>query len=286
MVARLSLSLDPADLSPGLYLVPTPLGNLRDITLRALETLMGCDVLLCEDTRMTAKLLRHYGIDAAAQRYDDHASEGQRRMVLDRLESEAVALVSDAGTPLINDPGFKLARDALAEGKAVHALPGPSAPILALTLSGQPTDTFTYGGYLPNKAGARAKACARLAQISHTIIVFESVHRVAASLADLAQAMGERPAALCREMTKVYEEVDRAPLNDLAARWAERPAKGEFVIVIGPGGAEESVDIDTLLAQALAAGQSVKEAVQSVTAQTGAPRKAVYQAALAQRDAC
>ncbi|MEM7569429.1 MAG: 16S rRNA (cytidine(1402)-2'-O)-methyltransferase [Pseudomonadota bacterium] len=242
---------------------------------------------MCEDTRSTAKLLRHYGMDAALARYDDHASESHRQSILERLGSEAIGLVSDAGTPLINDPGFKLARDAAAAGHAVHALPGPCAPILALTLSGLPTDTFTFAGYLPNKAAARAKACATLAKIPHTLVVFESVHRIAASLTDLASAMGDRDAALCREMTKLYEEVDRAPLPELAARWADKSAKGEFVIVIGPGEAPQQSDegnMDDKLRSAMAAGLSMKDAVSTVAEQTGTPRKQVYQRALALRD--
>lgn len=246
---------------------------------------MACDTILCEDTRMTAKLLRHYGIDGATRRYDDHANESQRETILTRLGTEAIALVSDAGTPLINDPGFKLARDAIAAGRSVHAVPGACAPILALTLSGLPTDRFTFAGYLPNKAAARAKACSELAAVTHTLIVFESVHRIDKSLADLAAAMGERDAAVCREMTKLYEEIDRGALPMLASRWADRPAKGEFVIVIGPAAEDAGTpDLESLSLEALRSGMSVKDAVEAITAKTGAARKAVYQAALAARE--
>jgi len=281
----LTFSISEAKLSPGLYLVPTPLGNLADMTVRALEVLMRCDVIYCEDTRISQKLLRHYGIAKALRRYDDHSDETLREAIINDLDDNAIALISDAGTPLINDPGFKLARDALAQGKALTALPGPCAPILALSLSGLASDRFTYYGYLPNKQKARQDACARMAKIAHTQIVFESVHRIAASLADMASAMGDRPAALCREMTKTYEEIDRDSLDTLATRWANKPAKGEFVIVIGPQSAQTGeVDIDAALKAAFAQGMSVKEAAAAVAKDSGMPKRQVYQAALALKD--
>lgn len=286
MPDSVNITLRPQRLAPGLYLVPTPLGNLSDITLRALEALLSCDVLYCEDSRVSAKLLRHYGIAKALRRYDDHSAAASREGIIESLDSQVVALISDAGTPLINDPGFKLARDAIAAGKPVIALPGPCAPILALTLSGLPTDRFSFSGYLPNKAHARQAACAQMAKIAHTQIVFESVHRIAASLADLAAAMGERQAAVCREMTKTYEEADRGTLSELAQRWAARPAKGEFVVVIGPAEeAEQSIDIEAALKTALDSGLSVKEAASALAEQTGLPRRDLYKAAQAIKDA-
>ncbi|MEM6834495.1 MAG: 16S rRNA (cytidine(1402)-2'-O)-methyltransferase [Pseudomonadota bacterium] len=275
-----SLSLSKAPLTPGLYIVPTPLGNLRDITLRALDVLSSVGRVYCEDTRVTAKLLRHYGITAALSRYDDHAGESQRGDILAHAETHAIALVSDAGTPLINDPGFKLAREAIAAGLTVTALPGPSAPLLALTLSGLATDQFSFFGYLPSKAGARQAFCTKLARLEHTLIVFESVHRIAAGLAALADAMPDRPAAVCREMTKLYEEVDHGTLAVLAERWAARAAKGEFVIVIGPA-QKPQVDPTLQLKEALADGLSVREAAKLVAKETGASRSTLYEEALA-----
>lgn len=262
--------------------MPTPLGNLSDITIRALEVLLSCDVLYCEDSRVSSKLLRHYGIAKAVRRYDDHSHEGQRGAIIETLGSSAVALISDAGTPLINDPGFKLARDAIAAGMRVHALPGPSAPILALTLSGLPTDRFSFSGYLPNKAAARKTACARMAKVAHTQIVFESVHRIAASLVDMASAMGARDAAICREMTKTYEEVDRGTLSALAQRWASKPAKGEFVVVIGPAAGEPApLDLEGAIKDALKDGAPVKEVAAQLAKDSGTPKRDIYQMALA-----
>lgn len=262
--------------------MPTPLGNLSDITIRALEILLSCDTLYCEDSRVSRKLLRHYGIAKAVRRYDDHSNEGQRDSIIDALDSSAVALISDAGTPLINDPGFKLARDAIAAGKKVHALPGPCAPILALTLSGMPTDRFSFSGYLPNKAAARQSACAQMAQVAHTQIVFESVHRIAASLSDMASAMGSRDAAICREMTKTYEEVDRGTLSALAQRWASKPAKGEFVVVIGPSAGETApLDLEGAITDALTNGAPVKEVAAQLARESGMPKRDIYQMALA-----
>lgn len=284
MTSSITLTLRETPLMPGLYLVATPLGNLSDITLRALETLLSCELILCEDSRVSAKLLRHYGIAKALKRYDDYSDAGKRADILEQLSSKAIALISDAGTPLINDPGFKLARDAIAAGHRVDALPGPSAPILALMLAGLPTDRFSFSGYLPSKAQARQAACAQMAKTRHTQIVFESVHRISASLVDLAAAMGERPAAICREMTKKFQEVDRGTLADLAQRWVDRPAKGEFVVVIGPALEEGPVDIDAAIAAAIADGLSVKEAAAAVAKETGAPKRSVYQRALELKD--
>lgn len=282
MTQSIDLHLRPTQLSPGLYLVPTPLGNLGDITIRALEVLLSCDTLYCEDSRVSSKLLRHYGIAKAVRRYDDHSNEGQRSAIIGTLGSSAVALISDAGTPLINDPGFKLARDAIAAGNHVHALPGPCAPILALTLSGLPTDRFSFSGYLPNKAAARKAACTQMAMVAHTQIVFESVHRIAASLHDMASAMGARDAAICREMTKTYEEVDRGTLSALAQRWASKPAKGEFVVVIGPAAIEPAPqDLEGAIKDALKAGAPVKEVAAQLAKDSGMAKRDIYQMALA-----
>jgi 16S rRNA (cytidine1402-2'-O)-methyltransferase len=270
-------------LAGGLHVVATPIGNLRDVTLRALEALAAADLIACEDTRVTRKLLDHYGITAPLTPYHEHNAAAARPKILARLAAgAAVALVSDAGTPLVSDPGFKLVRAARAAGHAVFALPGASAVLAALTVSGLPSDHFVFEGFLPPRDAGRRKRIAELKSIAATLIVFETGPRLAAALADLAQTLGPREAAVCRELTKLYEEVRRGDLATLAADYAAAPEpRGEIVIVIAPPAAPQpdAADLDTLLRQALKR-LSVKEAVAEIAAVTGQPRREVYQRAL------
>jgi len=268
---------------PGLYLVATPIGNLSDITLRALEVLAGADVIACEDTRVTRKLTDRYGISTPLTPYHEHNAAEARPKLLARLAAgQAVALVSDAGTPLISDPGYKLALAARAAGHAVSALPGASAVLAALNVAGLPTDRFFFEGFLPPKQGARQKRIAALAAIPATLVFFESGPRLAAALADLADGLGRRAAAVCRELTKLHEEVRRASLDALARAYAEgAETRGEIVIVVAPPSEPETADadIDALLRQALAR-VSVKDAVDEVAVMTGRPRRDIYRRAL------
>ncbi len=279
-----ALGSKPAKLGPGLYLVATPIGNLSDITLRALEVLSTANTLACEDTRVTRKLLRAYGLDRPMTAYHEHNAERVRPRLIERLKNgESVALVSDAGTPLISDPGYKLVRAAVAEGLRVSVLPGPSAPLAALVVSGQPSDRFLYAGFLPAKRIARRKALMELSGISATLIFLESSRRLAAALEDMAQVLGARPAAVVRELTKLFEEVRRGDLADLAAQYrADGPPKGEIAIVVGPAEREapQAADLDRLLAAALEQA-SLRDAATRVAAETGVPRRKVYARALA-----
>jgi len=272
-------------LEAGLYLVATPIGHLRDVTLRALDTLAGADLIACEDTRVTRKLLDHYGIVTPLKPYHEHNAAQARPALLARLrDGAAVALVSDAGTPLISDPGYKLVREASEQNHTVIAIPGASAVLTALGVAALPTDRFFFEGFLPTKRAARQSRAALLARLPATLIVFETGARIAGALADLAEALGARPAAVCRELTKLHEEVRRADLPTLAHDYAMgAEVRGEFVIVIGPPGDDarpDSDDVDTLLRAALAR-VSVKDAVGEVAAATGQPRRDVYQRALA-----
>jgi 16S rRNA (cytidine1402-2'-O)-methyltransferase len=269
---------------PGLHLVATPIGNLGDITLRALQTLAGADVIACEDTRVTRRLTEHYGIVASLIAYHEHNAAQARPKILARLaQGEAVALVSDAGTPLISDPGFKLVREACAAGYPVTALPGPSSVLTALTLAALPTDRFFFEGFLPSKAGARRARLEDLSRIESTVVVFESGHRIRDTLADLAAVMEMREAAICRELTKLHEEVRRGPLPALAAMAPQLETRGEFVVVIGPreraAAAMDSDQLDALLLAALAGG-SLKDAVAQGVEASRRPRREVYARAL------
>jgi 16S rRNA (cytidine1402-2'-O)-methyltransferase len=268
---------------PGLYLVATPIGNLGDITLRALEVLAGADIIACEDTRVTRKLLDRFGIRTPLTPYHEHNAAEARPKLLGRLnEGQAVALVSDAGTPLISDPGYRLVREALAAGHAVTALPGASSVLTALSLAGLPTDRFFFEGFLPPKQAARQKRIAALATIPATLVLFEAGPRIAESVADLAEGLGPREAAVCRELTKLHEEVRRGPLTELAAHYAEgAETRGEFVLVVAPPVDQKVApeDIDALLREALAR-TSLKDAVAEVAMATGQPRREVYQRAL------
>jgi 16S rRNA (cytidine1402-2'-O)-methyltransferase len=277
-------ALQASPLSAGLYVVATPIGNLRDITLRALEILAAADLVACEDTRVTRKLFDHYGISTPLMAYHDHNAASARPKILEKLAAGGVvALVSDAGTPLISDPGYRLVRAAAAADHAVTAAPGASSVLMALTIAGLPTDRFFFEGFLPEKGSARRTRIAELARIPATLVLFESGPRIAATLADLAAGFGAREAAVCRQLTKLHEEIRRADLDALARDYAAgAEIRGEFVIVIAPPGDAEqpsAADIDGLLRAALAR-ISLKDAVAEVAAATGAPRRAVYSRAL------
>jgi 16S rRNA (cytidine1402-2'-O)-methyltransferase len=269
---------------PGLYVVATPIGNLGDITLRALEILAGADVIACEDTRVTRKLLDRYGISTRLTPYHDHNAAEARPKILARLAAgETIALVSDAGTPLISDPGYKLVRAAREAGHAVIAIPGASALLAALSVAGLATDQFYFAGFLPPKQAARETRIAELARVPGTLVLFESGPRLATALEALAAGLGERQAAVCRELTKLHEEVRRGELYELFLDYAAAPPpKGEIVIVIAPAAEAakpSDVDVDALLRDALAR-VSVKDAVAEVTAASGLPRREVYRRAL------
>jgi 16S rRNA (cytidine1402-2'-O)-methyltransferase len=271
--------------TPGLYIVATPIGNARDITLRALDTLRGADLIACEDTRVTRNLLTLYGISAtvmACHEHNEAAAAG--RIVAAAASGQVVALVSDAGMPLISDPGRRVLSAAIAAGVPVSVVPGPSAPLAALALADLPTERFLFGGFLPAKATARREAITALAIVPASLIFFEAPHRLVEALADLAALLGPRPAAVVRELTKRFEEVRRGPLDELARHYAAAgPPKGEIVLVIGPPGpqaAPADADIDAALRAALRT-TGVREAAAEVAARFGQPRRAIYARALA-----
>jgi len=272
--------------SPGLYIVATPIGNLGDISIRALQILAGSDRIACEDTRTTRRLLDRFGIETPMTAYHDHSPPAVRQRIIDCLDAgETIALVSDAGTPLLSDPGFKLVEDAISAGHAVIPIPGPSSLTAALCAAGLPTDAFFFGGFLPAKTVARKTRLRELASIPATIVVLESPKRLAASLADMAAVLGgERQAALCREMTKLHETFDRQSLASLAAHYAKKTVKGEIVLVIGRGDQTRpdlsQDEIDALLAEALGRG-SVRDAADRIAAETNLSRRGLYQRALA-----
>jgi len=273
-------------LPAGLHVVATPLGNLGDISRRAIEALTGADLIACEDTRVTKRLLQALGLGAPRLiRYDDHATDRDRSMLIDAMRAgKAVALVSDAGTPLIADPGYRLVRAAHEAGLRVTAVPGPSSVITALSISGLPTDRFLVNGFLPQRAGPRRKTLETLARIPATLVILESPHRLADSLADMAAVLGPREAVVARELTKLFEETRRGRLDALAAHYAQAgPPKGEVVVVVGPPEAdaesEAAESLDDRLAAALAT-TSVRDAAALVATATGLPRKQVYARAL------
>jgi 16S rRNA (cytidine1402-2'-O)-methyltransferase len=276
--------IQAARAAPGLHLVATPIGNLGDITLRALETLAGVDIIACEDTRITHRLTERYGIAATLKPYHEHNAAVARPRILEKLaQGGSIALVSDAGTPLISDPGFKLVREACAAGHAVTALPGPSSVLAALALAALPTDRFYFDGFLPSKQGARRARIAELARIDATLVLFESGNRVEDSLRDLADAMGSREAAICRELTKLHEEVRRGPLSTLADAANGLETRGEFVLCIGPPAADAELmtsdDLDELLRNTLQQN-SLKDAVAHAVELSGRPRREIYARAL------
>jgi len=266
----------------GLYLVATPIGNLRDVSLRALDTLAGAGAIACEDTRVTAKLLARHGISRPLIAYHDHNAERVRPRLLERLQAgEAIALVSDAGSPLIADPGFKLVRETVARGIPVTAVPGPSAAVAALQLSGLPADRFFFAGFLPAKPTARRKSLSEIAGVPGTLIFFETAPRLARALADMAEIFGPRPAAVARELTKMFEEVRRGPLPDLARHYGEAgPPKGEMVVVVAPPDNHPgATDVDGALRTALAR-LSPSAAAAEVARATGTSRRELYRRAL------
>jgi 16S rRNA (cytidine1402-2'-O)-methyltransferase len=265
-------------LKPGLYIVATPIGNLSDLSPRAAAILAGADLIAVEDSRVTAKLLRHIGVKRPMLPYHDHNAERVRPGLIARMATEAVALVSDAGTPLISDPGYKLVRDARAAGIAITTIPGPSAVVAALTLAGLPTDRFAFFGFLPARAGAKAAAIRDAAAFPGTLAFYESGPRLAATLAALAAGLGEREGAVVREISKRFEETAAGSLPELAVRYAQTPPKGEIVIVVGPPGAAEAPaqkDVDAALREALARLPASRAAAE-VAARLGLPRRSVY----------
>lgn len=281
--ASLPAVVPPArPVSPGLYLVATPIGNLRDITLRALDVLAAADLVLAEDTRVTAKLLSAYGLKAKLERCDDHASARAAEIAVERLrEGAVVALVSDAGTPMVSDPGFVVARAAIAEGLPVHPIPGASSLLAALCIAGLPADRVTFAGFLPPKSGARRTVLEELRTARQTLVFFESGPRLADSLADMAEVLGPRPAAVARELTKLYEECVRGSLSELAVDPRCQSPKGEIVIVVAPGDVEAASegDVDAALTEALTR-LPPGEAAAEVSKALNLPRKPLYKRAL------
>ncbi len=266
-------------------MVATPIGHAGDITLHALEILKAVRVIACEDTRVSAKLMQIHGVRTPLIAYHDHNADQMRpRLLADLHGGAAIALISDAGTPLVSDPGYKLVRDAIAAGIRVHVAPGPSAPIAALILSGLPSDRFFFAGFLDAKQGGRRRDLALLAAIPASLIFFEAAPRLARSLGDMADLLGDRPAAVAREITKFYEEVRRGTLGELARHYAAAgPPKGEIVVVVAPPSEDQpaaSQDIDQMLRAALAHG-SVRDAADQVAASLRQPRRAIYARALA-----
>jgi len=272
-------------IAPGLHIVATPIGNLADVTIRALSTLASADLVYCEDTRMSRRLLERYAIRVPVSAYHEHNAQRLRPVILGQLKGGGrLALVSDAGMPLISDPGYKLVRAAIEEGFPVHVVPGPSAPLMALVLSGLPTDRFTFAGFLPNRSQARRTMLAGLAGHGASLIFFETAPRVAASLADIAEVLGDPPVALARELTKMHEEVLRGRASEVAAEIAARGGlKGEITLVVAPpepADLADDAEIDEALSAALAEMTPGKAASQ-LARRFGRPRRELYQRALA-----
>ena len=278
--------MSEATLAPGLYLVATPIGNLGDVTLRGLAVLRGVDRIFCEDTRVTARLLARYDISAPLDLYHDHNAERARPAILAALRrGERLALVSDAGTPLISDPGYKLVQAAIAESLPVTAIPGPSAALTALILSGLPPGVFLFAGFLPPRRAARRHALERWSALDASLVFFEGTPRLAGCLADMAELLGDRPAAVARELTKLHEEIRRGRLADLAAYYRDAgPPRGEAAIVVGPPKPKspDHAAVDSRLRAALAS-LSMRDAAATVAAETGLPRSELYRRALAIR---
>ena len=280
--------LSDAPLAPGLYVTATPIGNLRDITLRALDVLAACDLVLAEDTRVTAKLLTAYGLSKPMQRFDEHAVAKALPKLLERLAAgERIALCSDAGTPLVSDPGARMVSAALAQGSAVYPLPGASAVLAAVVAAGLPSERFLFAGFPPPKGAARDRAFAELAQVPATLVFFEGAPRLQSSLSAMAKALGDRPAAVARELTKLHETIHRGTLAGLAADPMLANLKGEIVVVVGPPLAQAAhavEEADALLEEAMSR-LSPGEAASEIAKRLGLPRKAVYARALARKAA-
>lgn len=268
-------------LAPGLYIVATPIGNLGDITLRAVDVLQQVEAVACEDTRVTGKLMHHLGFKTRLIRYDDHADEATRERLLALMEAQPVALVSDAGTPLISDPGYRLVREARARGIAVTSLPGPSAAIVGMTLSGLPNDRFLFAGFLPHKAKAREDVLTELAGIRATLVFYETAPRLDASLNAIAQVLPGREVAVARELTKKFEECRTGLPVDLAAHYQAHPPKGEIVLMIAPPSDEPAgeIDVDAMLLSELETSKA-SQAAAKVAKATGLDRKTLYARAL------
>jgi 16S rRNA (cytidine1402-2'-O)-methyltransferase len=269
-------------LAPGLHIVATPIGNLGDLSPRAAETLRNADLILAEDTRVTAKLLAHIGAKVPMVRYDDHSDDEKRGGIVARLGDQAIALVSDAGTPLISDPGYKLVREARAAGHEVRTVPGPCAAIAALTVAGLPTDRFLFLGFLPAKAKARADVIAGVAELRATLVMYESGPRLGETLLALSAQLGERQAAVARELTKLHEQCVSGTLGELARGYANAAPKGEIVLAVGPPLETEAVSDDVLNAalDAAMASLSPSRAAAAVAEQLNVPRKRAYARAL------
>lgn len=274
-------------LPTGLYLVATPIGNMGDISLRALDVLAAADAVLCEDTRVSGKLLSYFGLKKKLDIYNDHSDDGVRAKVVQRIESgEALVLISDAGTPLVSDPGYKLVQDARAAGVMVTSIPGASAPVTALQLSGLPSDAFSFIGFLPSKSGARQTLLQKWADVPSTLLMFETAPRLIAALNDINAVMGARRVAVVREITKMYEEVRCDPPQELAAHYEQHGApKGEIVLVIEPPAdvVYSDEDVDALLREALK-DQGTKKATAAVSEKTGLAKSDLYERALALKD--
>mgnify|MGYP003582932108 FL=1 len=269
-------------LEPGLYIVAGPIGNLGDLTPRGAEVLRLADVVAVEDTRVSARLLRHAGSDRPMIPYHDHSAENVRQRLVDRMAGESVALLSDAGTPLVSDPGYKLVRDARAAGRKVTTLPGPSAAIAALTLSGLPTDRFLFMGFLPNKAKARGDTLDEVAALRATLVFYESGPRLSESLSAMAAHLGDREAAVSREISKAFEETATGTLTELSARYADAPPKGEIVVIVGPPGEAPPPSAEDAGAALLEAMMRlpVSKAAGEVAKKFGLDRRALYDRAM------
>lgn len=280
-------AFDAPRMAAGLYIVSTPIGNLRDITIRALETLAGADIIACEDTRVTRILLQRYDIRTHMIAYHEHNAEKMRPRILDALEQgKVIAQVSDAGTPLLSDPGYRLVRDVVAEGGTVFPIPGASAPLSALVAADLPTDTVLFAGFLPHKSGARCKRLEELRNVPATQVFFESPRRLSATLGDMVSVLGgERPATVARELTKKFETFERGTLAELVERFSGAAPKGEIVVVLGPPDAPEADDgdVEALLREALET-LPVSAAAGQVAKQTGRDRRTLYKQALALKD--
>ena len=271
-------------LQPALYLVATPIGNLADISLRALAILARADLIAAEDTRHSKKLLSHFGLRGGLTPYHEHNAEKERPRLLARIRAgQSVALISDAGTPLVSDPGYKLVREALDDGLTVLSIPGPSASLAALTSSGLPTDTFLFAGFLPPKSGARRARLETLKSAPATLILFESASRLVKSLADMADLLGPREAAVAKELTKLHESVTRGRLDRLAAEFSGETLKGEFVVVVAPPAADQGEPSDEMIEEQLVKAlklDSFRDAVRSVAEVLNISRARVYELGL------
>ena len=277
----MSDEIEPEPLLPGLYIVATPIGNLGDISLRACDVLARCGIVACEDTRVAGKLLHHLGISRPLQRYDDHASDEVRDKLLEKMRNMPVALVSDAGTPLVSDPGYRLVRDAREAGIAVTSVPGASAPLVALTMSGLPNDRFLFSGYLPAKDKARRDVLDELACVPATLIFFETSPRLCRSLEAIGDILPGREVAVARELTKFYEECRRGSAEELAQHYTANPPRGEIVLLVGPPveAAASKEEADAMLREALE-DMKPSQAASSVAKATGIDRKLLYKRAL------